>query len=47
MHDLEIIRVHEESQKDSYDITCMWNLKYDPNELINKQKQTHRQRTES
>ena len=26
----------------SYDITYMWNLKYDTNELIYKQKQTHK-----
>ena len=26
-----------------YDIICMWNLKYDTNELT-KQKQTHRHR---
>ena len=25
-----------------YGITYMWNLKYDTNELIYKQKQTHR-----
>ena len=28
-----------------YDITYMWNLKYDANELIYKTKQTHRQKT--
>ena len=27
-----------------YDITYMWNLKYDTNELICKQKETHRHR---
>ena len=27
-----------------YDITYMWNLKYDTNELFTKQKQTHRYR---
>ena len=28
------------------DITCMWNLKYDPDELT-KQKQTHRHREQT
>ena len=27
-----------------YDITCMWNLKFDTNDLSMKQKQTHRLR---
>ena len=32
--ELEMIILHEVSQteKDKYDITCMWNLKYDINE---------------
>ena len=37
--DLEIIILSEESQKEKqipYDITNMWNLKYDTNELIYK-----------
>ena len=29
----------------SYDIAYMWSLKYDRNELIYKQKQTHRLKT--
>ena len=34
---LEIILISEVSQKEtSYDITHMWNLKYDTNELIYK-----------
>ena len=32
--DLEIIIVNEVSQKDKYDITYMWAIKYDTNELI-------------
>ena len=28
-----------------HDITYMWNLKYDTNELIYKTKQTHRKQT--
>ena len=32
--DLEVIIVKEGRQKDSYDITYMWKLKYDTNELI-------------
>ena len=31
----------------SYDITYMWNLKNDTNELIYKQKQTHRHRKQT
>ena len=27
-----------------YDITYLWNLKYDTNEFVLKQKQTHRHR---
>ena len=27
-----------------YDITYIWNLKYDTNEFVIKQKQTHRHR---
>ena len=34
--DLEVIIVKEGRQKDSYDITYMWKLKYDTNELIYK-----------
>ena len=34
--DLEIIILSEISQKQIYDITYMWNLKYDTNELIYK-----------
>ena len=30
-----------------YDITYMWNLKYDTNELSMKQKQTHRHRKQT
>ena len=30
-----------------YDITYMWNLKYDTNELFTKQKQTHRHREQT
>ena len=43
--DLEIIIVNEENQIErqiSYDITYKWNKKKDTNELITKQKQTHR-----
>ena len=32
--DLEIIIVNEVSQKDKYDITYMWTINYDTNELI-------------
>ena len=33
--DLEMITLSEVSQRQiSYNITYMWNLKYDPNELI-------------
>ena len=42
--DLEFIILSEVSQTErqiSYDISYMWNLKYDTNELITKQKQTH------
>ena len=48
--DLGIIILSEISQKDkhlSYDITYIWKLKYDTNELFflfTKQKQTHRHR---
>ena len=31
----------------SYDITYMWNLKYDTNELIYEQIQTHRHRKQT
>ena len=35
-----------QKEKDiSYDITCMWNLKHDTNEL--KQKQTHRHKVQT
>ena len=35
--DLEIVILSEASQRQiSYDITYMWNLKYDTNELIYK-----------
>jgi len=41
--DLEIIILSEISQRQlSYDITNMWKLKYVIDELITKQKQTHR-----
>ena len=30
-----------------YDITYMWNLKYATNELITKQKQTHRHKEQT
>ena len=30
-----------------YEITCMWNLKYDTNDLFTKQKQTQRQREQT
>ena len=48
--DLEIIIPSEVSQKERQilcDITYMWNLKYDTNELIYKQKQTHRHRKQT
>ena len=35
------------SEKEKYDITYMWDLKYDTNELFTKQKQTHRLREHS
>ena len=49
--DLEIVILseltHTEKEK-SYDITYMWNLKKnDTNELITKQKQTHRLREQT
>ena len=34
--DLEIIILCEERKRQNHDITCMWNLKYDTNELICK-----------
>ena len=41
--DLEIIILSEVSERQtSYDITYMWNIKKDTNELIAEQKQTHR-----
>ena len=44
--DLEIIILSEVSQKekDKYDITYMWNLKYDTNELIYKTETDSRHR---
>ena len=46
--DLDIITVSEGNQRQvSYDITYMWNLKYDTNGLIYKQKQTHRFRKQT
>ena len=45
--DLEIIILSEVSQRQIlYDVTYMWNLKNDTNELI-KQKQTHRHKKKS
>ena len=45
--DLEITILSEISQKEKkklqYDVTHMWNLKYDRNELPTKQKHIHRQ----
>ena len=35
-----------ERERHIYNITYMWNLKYDTNELIYETKQTHRQRTD-
>ena len=35
------------TERQIYDISCMWNLKYDANELITKQKQTHRHRKQT
>ena len=32
----------ERERQIPYDITYMWNIKYEANELIMKQKQTHR-----
>ena len=46
--DLEVIMLSEVSQKEMqipYDITDMWNLKHDTNQL--KQKQTHRHREQT
>ena len=41
--DIYIIILSEVSEKQtSYDITYMWNLKKDTNELIAEQKQTYR-----
>ena len=37
----------ERERQISYDITYMWNLKYDINELFTKQKQTHRHRKQT
>ena len=48
--DLEIIILSEASHTDRdkyHDITYMWNLKNDTNELIAKQKQTHRHRKQT
>ena len=44
--DLEINILSEVSQKktNAIDITYMWNLKYDTNECIYENKQTHRHR---
>ena len=36
--------VNKSERQISHDITYMWNLKYDTNELISKQKQSHRRR---
>ena len=46
--DLEVIMLSEVSQKEMqipYDITDMWSLKHDTNQL--KQKQTHRHRKQT
>ena len=43
---LEIIILSEVRQI-SCDITYMWNIEYDTNELIYKQKQTHRHRKQT
>ena len=44
--DLEIITKWSQRQI-SYDITYMWNLKNDTNELIYKAEQTHRLRKQT
>ena len=43
---LKII-ILSKSEKEKYDITYMWNLKYDTNELFTKEKQTHRHRKQT
>ena len=35
----------EKERQIPYDITYMWNIKYDTNDLSMKQKQTHRKQT--
>ena len=46
--DLDIIKWREVREKQTlYDITYVWNLKYDTSELTHKQKQTHRHRKQS
>ena len=35
----------EKERQIPYDITYMWNIKYDTNYLSTKQKQTHRKQT--
>ena len=43
--DLEIIRLRSKSERERqipYDITYVWNLKYNINELSMKQKQPHK-----
>ena len=37
----------ERKRQIPYDITYMWNLKYETNELITKQKQTHGHRKQT
>ena len=44
---LEIITLSEREGQIPYDSTYMWNLKYDTNELISKQKETHRHREQT
>ena len=42
---LEIIILNEMSEKGKYDSTYIWSLKYDTINLLMKQKQTHRHKT--
>ena len=47
--DLEIIILSKSDKERQipYDITYIWNLKYNTNDLFTKQKQTHRHRKQT
>ena len=42
---MKIITLSEVSQRKTYDVTYMWNLKSDTDELTTKQIVTHRKQT--